>query len=198
MQTRQVLLCGTAVPVCIVTAFGDWPMPNSQVFLGNQIKLLWKKVKDGTGTTWPHLSYPKPDNQALSIRSVLQIPTWGVWCLQHLTENLKFPWKRQKLCLKGKNTVHGGLSQCTWHCRTTAAWARVKLRVIHPFWTCSEIPGIWNHQLDFFFSMDLCILLYSHFHQIIRLELLQQSFLSILLERLFENFTFLRNFQMVD
>lgn len=113
-------------------------------------------------------------------------------------EPWNFPGRDKSYVSREKNTVRGGLSQCTWHCRTTAAWARVKLRVIHPFWTCSEIPGIWNHQLDFFFSMDLCILLYSHFHQVIRLELLQQSFLSILLERLFENFTFLRNFQMVD
>lgn len=44
--------------------------------------------------------------------------------------------------------------------------------------------------------MDICILLYSHFHQVIRVELLQQNFFIILLERPFENFTFLRNFQI--
>lgn len=45
----------------------------------------------------------------------------------------------------------------------------------------------------------ISILLYNCFHRVIRLELMQQRFLIILLERLFENFTFLilRNFQIV-
>lgn len=49
------------------------------------------------------------------------------------------------------------------------------------------------------FSMDPSSLLYSHFHQVIKLEPAQHRFLIILLDRLFENFTFLilRNFQMI-
>lgn len=47
--------------------------------------------------------------------------------------------------------------------------------------------------------MDSSSLLYSHFRQVTELELVQQRFLVILLERLFENFTFLVliNFQML-
>lgn len=45
--------------------------------------------------------------------------------------------------------------------------------------------------------MDLCGFLHSPFQQVIRLELLQHSSLITLLERPFENFGFLRNFQMV-
>lgn len=39
--------------------------------------------------------------------------------------------------------------------------------------------------------MDSSSLLYSHFRQVTELELVQQRFLVSLLERLFENFTFL-------
>lgn len=47
--------------------------------------------------------------------------------------------------------------------------------------------------------MDSSSLLYSHFRQVTELELVQQRFLVSLLERLFENFTFLvlTNFQML-
>lgn len=45
--------------------------------------------------------------------------------------------------------------------------------------------------------MDLRGFLHSHFQQVIRLELLQHSFLITLLERAFENFCLLRNFQRV-
>lgn len=47
--------------------------------------------------------------------------------------------------------------------------------------------------------MDSSSLLYSHFRQVTELELVQQRFLVSLLERLFENFTFLVliNFQML-
>lgn len=52
---------------------------------------------------------------------------------------------------------------------------------------------------ELYFSVDSSSLLYSHFRQVTELELVQQRFLVILLERLFENFTFLVliNFQML-
>lgn len=155
MQTGQVLLCGTAVPVCIVTGFEGWPVANSQIFLGNKIMLLWKKVKDRKAPLG--LTFLTP-NQTIRHR----VPK--AYCkfppeVSDVCNISQEPWNflgKGKLCLQGKNAVHGGLSQCTWQCRTIAAWARVKPRVIHPFWTCSEIPGIWYHQINFFFSMDLC------------------------------------------